>query len=167
MGASSAKKNWVSTQCCLILRWLTSKCDKSLKMGLICHENENRLQLSLNPLLRTFFNFSDFDSQPEIEKKMCEIGEIVFGGNYGGGPWGPRDILVNLWPNISSKSDILGLPYCMKIGRCRLLHIYNVNKLKWDSDQIEHSRKNKQFFQHKKCCSSWDSNPRHLIYSFS
>ena len=132
MGASSAKKNWVSTQCCLILRWVTSKCDKSLKMGLICHENENGLQLSLNPPLRTFFNFSDFDSQPEIEKKMCEIGEIVFGGNYGGGPWGPRDILVNLWPNISSKSDILGLPYCMKIGRCRLLHIYNVNKLKWD-----------------------------------
>ena len=55
-------------------------------MGLICHENENGLQLSLKPPLRTFFNFSDFDSQPEIEKKMCEIGEIVFGGNYGGGP---------------------------------------------------------------------------------
>ena len=113
--------------------WLTSKCDKLLKMGLICHENE--LKLSLNPSWE-FFSI-DFDSQEIIcvfEKKMCEIGEIVFGGNYRE-PWGPRDILVNLWPNISSKSDILGLPYCMKIGRCRLLHILQCQQIVIFSDQ--------------------------------
>ena len=52
-------------------------------MGLICHENE--LKLSLNPVKKYPENFFQSSSTLRrlFEKKMCEIGEIVFGGNYG------------------------------------------------------------------------------------